>query len=38
MNVKIGDRVKGGSSILAYLQPQAALTGAGKAPATERAH
>ncbi len=37
MNVKIGDRVKGGSSILAYLQPQAALTGAGKTPATERA-
>jgi phosphatidylserine decarboxylase len=38
MNVKIGDRVKGGSSILAYLQPQSALTSAGKAPATERAH
>src|SRR5579864_296175 len=38
MNVKIGDRVKGGASILAYLQPQAALTGAGKASATERAH
>jgi phosphatidylserine decarboxylase len=36
MNVKIGDRVKGGSSILAYLQPQAALTGAGKVSATER--
>jgi phosphatidylserine decarboxylase len=38
MNVKIGDRVKGGSSILAYLQPQAALTAAGRVPATERAH
>jgi len=38
MNVKIGDRVKGGASILAYLQPPAALTGAGKASATERAH
>jgi phosphatidylserine decarboxylase len=38
MNVKVGDRVKGGSSILAYLQPQAALTGASKAPAIERAH
>jgi phosphatidylserine decarboxylase len=36
MNVKIGDRVKGGASILAYLQPQATLTGAGKASATER--
>jgi len=38
MNVKIGDRVKGGASIIAYRQPQAALTGAVKAPATERAH
>ena len=38
MNVKIGDRVKGGASVLAYLQPQGALTGAGSAPATERAH
>jgi phosphatidylserine decarboxylase len=38
MNVKIGDRVKGGASVLAYLQPQGALTGAGRAPATERAH
>jgi phosphatidylserine decarboxylase len=36
MNVKIGDRVKGGASILAYLQPQATLTGAAKASATER--
>lgn len=38
MNVKIGDHVKGGASIIAYLQPQAALTGAVKAAATERAH
>jgi phosphatidylserine decarboxylase len=38
MNVKVGDRVKGGSSVVAYLQPQAALTGASKAPAIERAH
>jgi len=38
MNVKIGDRVKGGASVLAYLQPQGAPTGAGRAPATERAH
>lgn len=38
VNVKIGDRVKGGASVLAYLQPQGALTAAGIAPATERAH
>jgi len=38
MNVKIGDRVKGGASVLAYLQPQGAPTGAGRTPATERAH
>ena len=38
MNVKIGDRVKGGASILAYLQPPGALTSAGSAAATERAH
>ena len=38
MNVKVGDRVKGGSSVLAYLQPHGALTAAGRAPATERAH
>jgi phosphatidylserine decarboxylase len=37
MNVKVGDRVKGGASILAYLQPQGALTAAGSAPASERA-
>jgi phosphatidylserine decarboxylase len=38
MNVKIGDRVQGGASVLAYLQPQAALTAAGSAPANEMAH
>jgi phosphatidylserine decarboxylase len=38
MNVQIGDRVKGGASILAYLQPQGALTSAGSAAATESAH
>lgn len=38
VNVKIGDRVKGGASVLAYLQPQGALTAAGIAPATGRAH
>ena len=37
MNVKIGDRVKGGASVLAYLQPQGVLAAAGNAPASERA-
>src|ERR1700675_4639080 len=36
INVKIGDRVKGGASVLAYLQPQGVLAAAGSAPATER--
>jgi phosphatidylserine decarboxylase len=36
VNVKIGDRVKGGASVLAYLQPQGVLAAAG-AP-TEKAH
>jgi phosphatidylserine decarboxylase len=36
MNVKIGDRVKGGASILAYLQPRGALTAAGSAAAAQR--
>ena len=36
MNVKIGDRVKGGASILAYLQPHGALTAAGSASAAQR--
>jgi phosphatidylserine decarboxylase len=40
VNVKIGDRVKGGASVLAYLQPQAErpLAAAGSAPASARAH
>jgi phosphatidylserine decarboxylase len=38
VNVKIGDHVKGGASVLAYLQPQSQLATAGSAPATERAH
>lgn len=38
MNVKIGDRVKGGTTVLSYLQPTGALTAAGSAPAEERAH
>src|SRR3984957_1288731 len=37
VNVKVGDRVKGGASVLAYLQP-AEMTGAGAASAAERAH
>jgi phosphatidylserine decarboxylase len=36
MNVKIGDRVKGGSSVVAYLQPHGALTAAGSAAAAQR--
>ena len=39
VNVKIGDHVKGGASVLAYLQPQAErpLAAAGSAPTAERA-
>ena|SRR5438270_458949 len=37
ISVKVGDQVRGGESILAYLQPQAALAGAGTS-ASERAH
>ena len=37
VNVKVGDHVKGGSSVLAYLQPQGTLAAAGSAPARERA-
>lgn len=36
INVKIGDHVKGGATVLAYLQPNAALASAGSA--RERAH
>jgi phosphatidylserine decarboxylase len=36
VNVKIGDHVKGGASVLAYLQPQGELTAAA-IPAAERA-
>lgn len=35
-NVKVGDRVKGGETVLAWLQPQSALAGVGRA--TESAH
>jgi len=37
VNVKVGDRVKGGASVVAYLPQQAALTAAGTTSA-ERAH
>jgi phosphatidylserine decarboxylase len=37
VNVKVGDRVKGGASIVAYLPQQPALTTVGNASA-ERAH
>jgi phosphatidylserine decarboxylase len=37
INVKVGDHVKGGASVLAYLQPQAALTAADSS-AAQRAH
>jgi phosphatidylserine decarboxylase len=36
-NVKVGDHVKGGSTILAYLEPQAMLATAGSAFAGEKA-
>jgi phosphatidylserine decarboxylase len=37
MSVKVGDRVKGGASVLAYVQAQIQLTAAANAPASERA-
>jgi phosphatidylserine decarboxylase len=36
VNVTVGERVKGGASVLAYLQPESTLAGAGQASATER--
>lgn len=36
VQVKVGDRVRGGSSILAYLQPEGELAGAAPYSATER--
>jgi phosphatidylserine decarboxylase len=36
-NVKVGDHVKGGSTVLAYLQPQEVLAGAGSGSASEKA-
>ena len=37
LQVKVGDRVRGGASILAYLQPQAEFASAGPYSAAERA-
>ena len=37
VNVKIGDHVKGGSTILAYLQPRETAS-AGSVSATQKAH
>ncbi|HZZ16305.1 MAG TPA: phosphatidylserine decarboxylase, partial [Candidatus Sulfotelmatobacter sp.] len=36
LQVKVGDRVRGGASILAYLQPKAELASAGSYSAAER--
>jgi phosphatidylserine decarboxylase len=38
LSVKVGDRVKGGTSVLAYLEPRRDFTAAASAPAAERAH
>ena len=35
LQVKVGDRVRGGASVLAYLQPKGELTGAGRQSAAE---
>ncbi len=37
INVKVGDRVKGGASVLAYVQPQGSLAAVG-GPAAEKAY
>ena len=37
VNVRIGDHVKGGASVLAYLQVPDVLTATGRSPAVERA-
>ncbi len=38
VSVKVGDRVQGGASVLAYVQSQEALAAVGSASAAERAH
>jgi phosphatidylserine decarboxylase len=35
LQVKVGDRVRGGSSVLAFLQPKGELTSAGRYSASE---
>jgi phosphatidylserine decarboxylase len=37
LNVKVGDRVQGGASVLAYLQPARELATAGRSSVTEKA-
>jgi phosphatidylserine decarboxylase len=37
LQVKVGDRVKGGASVLAHLQPKAELAAAGNSRSSERA-
>jgi phosphatidylserine decarboxylase len=37
LQVKVGDRVRGGASVLAYLQPQGELASAGRHSSSERA-
>jgi len=37
LKVKVGDRVKGGASVLAHLQPKGELAAAGNSSASERA-
>jgi phosphatidylserine decarboxylase len=37
LQVKVGDRVRGGASVLAYLQPKSELASAGRSSAAERA-
>jgi phosphatidylserine decarboxylase len=38
LSVKVGDRVKGGASVLAYLEPHSDFPAAASASAAERAH
>jgi phosphatidylserine decarboxylase len=38
VQVKVGDRVKGGSSVLAYVEARAELSGASNSAGAERAH
>jgi phosphatidylserine decarboxylase len=38
IEVRIGDHVQGGATVLAHLPSQSALASAGRAPASEGAH